>query len=77
MQENRNSQDAPIVGTVFGCYQLNVRERPDLESRSIGILSSGDHITIRPFRPDSKFFRVRTESGIEGFCLKSYIRPEE
>lgn len=68
-------QDEPetAYGVVAGCSKLNVRRNPKSNADVVAVIELGDCVTIEDDRDNSEFYKVCTESGIEGFCMKKYI----
>ena len=59
------------TGVVCNCENLNVREEPSKESKSLCIIKAGDEVEINGEDPD--FYNVITESGVKGYCMKQFI----
>ena len=74
-QEVEEPQEAPvnIVGTVINCGTLNVREEAVAGSKVLSIITSGASLKIDKEASTSEWFKVKTESGIEGYCARKYI----
>ena len=53
---------------------LRVREKPDVKSRKLAILSGGDQVVVLSDKKyNNSWYRIRTESGIEGYCYDKYL----
>jgi uncharacterized protein YgiM (DUF1202 family) len=65
----------PIVktGVVVACQKLNVREHPDKNANVVSVLDEGSVVEVSIEESVSGFYKVCTEIGIEGYCMKSYI----
>ena len=57
------------VGTEYD--GLNVREYPGGDV--VEILKNGTKVTILSDDDDDRYYKIITESGIEGYCMKGYI----
>lgn len=60
-------------GVVVNCLALVVREEPDLNAEVAGIIYYGYDTFINEDESTNDFYKIRTKSGIEGFCCKDYI----
>ena len=54
--------------------RLNLRENPSKESNVLCVLNKDSAVEILEELND--WFRVVTESGIEGFCMRDFINTE-
>lgn len=63
----------PKVGHVFGCVKLNVRSAPNAEADVICTIPCNTEVEIFEEESEGNFYKIYTASGIEGFCMKSYI----
>lgn len=63
----------PIIGKVAGCKNLNVRKDPSSEADVLGTIPADSEVMIDESESTSDFYKVYTESGTEGFCMKQYI----
>lgn len=50
---------------------INLRERPDLGSKIVGVLNKGDPATV--LQQEGEFVRLRTRGGIEGYLKHKYL----
>lgn len=62
-----------IKGIVTGCGMLNVRSKPDKESDIVSMLQRDVEIEIIDTNASEDFYKVVTEIGIEGYCMKDFI----
>mgnify|MGYP004530491505 CR=1 FL=1 len=65
----------PMIGVVNVCS--NIRETPVMKDNVIGILRSGEKVIVDLNKSTDKWFRVHTESGLEGFCVKALITVQQ
>lgn len=61
------------TGRVFGCAKLNVRKAPNANADVVCELFCHTEVEIDEEESTHDFFKVYTASGIEGFCMKTYI----
>lgn len=68
--------EKPVAEIVTGkvkCAKLNVRKEPNTSAQILGVVSEGDKLTIDPIRSTGMFFKVTTESGLDGYCMRRYV----
>ncbi len=65
--------DKPFVGVVTNCVKLNVRETPDPNGTILTVIPALSAVTVDLEGSTDTFCKVRTETGIEGYCMKQYI----
>lgn len=72
----------PLRGVVTDCLKLNVRSTPENDPNNGNVLGTIECLTgvlIDEAASTEEFYKVKTESGLEGFCMKKYIavmRPQ-
>lgn len=65
-----------VPGRVVECFKLNVRSTPVIDatnSNVVEIIECLDRVMVCLDASTDDFYKVRTESGLEGFCLKKHI----
>ena len=62
------------LGVVVDCMKLRVRKNPNQNSEVITTITNGSEVKIDEAKSTGAFFKVCTASGVEGFCMKKYIR---
>lgn len=67
------TENRPIIGHVYNCEKLHLRSSASKESESLCKLNKGDEIQILDSNESEEFYKVCTSSGLEGYCMKSYI----
>lgn len=63
----------PVTGVVANCSKLNVRAKADASASVVCVLNVGAAVTIDVKRSNKEWFKVRTESGVDGFCMRKFI----
>lgn len=78
---NQTIEEAPKkeskVGTVVNCEKLNLRRSPLKDSDGANIITellSGVAVVIDEDESTPDFYKVTTEDGLEGYCMKQFIR---
>lgn len=75
--ENEALEDIRVMGEVVGCEMLKVRETGYLDGSVICTIPKGTKVLVYEKESTLEFYKVCTESGAEGFCMKKYILLEE
>ena len=66
-QENRK------FGKVNNCKKLNIRKLPSRDAEIVSELIEGSEVMIDEKESTALFYKICTEHGIEGYCMKDYI----
>lgn len=61
-------------GRIHGCKKLNVRKMPNPNAEVLIEIVEGAKILIDEKKSTATFYKVCTECGIEGYCVKQYIK---
>lgn len=61
-------------GQVSGCKKLNVRKLPSLDAEIVSELAEGIKVMIDEKTSTALFYKICTEHGIEGYCMKDFIK---
>lgn len=61
-------------GIVVDCIKLNIREAPDKNSESIGVIECGTELMVDETQSTDEFYNVCLGSGVEGYCMKQFIQ---
>lgn len=64
---------ATKTGFVYGCSKLNVRSEPKSDASIVCVIEQKSEVEIDMAQSTDDFYKVCLASGIEGFCVKSYI----
>ena len=68
---------APKIGRVFGCTSLNVRKAPKTNATVICTINCHAEVEIDELESNDDFYKICTASGIEGYCMKKFIRKSD
>lgn len=68
---------APKIGRVFGCTNLNVRKAPKTNATVICTINCHAEVEIDELESTDDFYKICTASGIEGYCMKKFIRESD
>lgn len=61
------------VGVVVSCLKLRVRKAPSLTAEVLCEIEKSSAVVIDPANSTKDFFKVCTEDGVEGYCMKKFI----
>lgn len=61
-------------GIVVDCLRLNVRVAPYSDADILTVVDASTHVMIDESESVEDFYKVCTETGAEGYCMKSYIK---
>lgn len=61
------------LGVVTGCAKLRVRSEPRFGTNVVCEIDKGTRVMIDKEQSTNEYYKIFTESGIEGFCVKTYI----
>ena len=61
-------------GQVSGCKKLNVRKLPSRDAEIVSELVEGSKVMIDKKESTALFYKICTEHGIEGYCMKNFIK---
>lgn len=68
---NQQESDGIEIGYTKTARGLNLREQPDLMSKSLKILKDKEELLIEGEKDG--WYKVVTGSGLEGYCLKEFV----
>ena len=63
-----------IVGIVIDCSRLRVRSYPELDANVICEIDAGAQVVIDNAESTEDFYKVCTETGIDGYCMQKFIK---
>lgn len=61
-------------GKINNCKKLNVRKLPNRDAEIVSELVEGSEVMIDEKESTALFYKICTEHGIEGFCMKQFIK---
>ena len=64
----------PRNGVVVDCVKLNVRKSPAADATILAEISVGTKVQIIDKESTKDFYHVCTATGIDGFCMKKFIK---
>ena len=60
-------------GKVSNCKRLNIRKLPSRDAEIVSELVEGSEVMIDEKESTALFYKICTEHGIDGYCMKDYI----
>lgn len=63
-----------VTGVVVDCFKLNVREQMNSSAAVLCVLPANSEVQVITGCDHDEWYHIFTEAGIEGFCMKKYIR---
>lgn len=63
-----------VTGIVVNCIKLNVREQMNTGSSILCVLPVSSEVKVIANEVHDDWCHVFTASGVEGFCMKQYIK---
>ena len=60
-------------GKVNNCKKLNIRKLPSRDAEIVSELVEGSEVMIDEKESTALFYKICTEHGIDGYCMKDYI----
>ena len=63
----------PNTGIVVDCKKLRVRKNPNKYSGVICEIPADTKVVIDLDKSTIQFYKVTTEAGVEGYCMKKFI----
>lgn len=61
------------LGKVVDCVRLNVREEPSTKASVVFEINVGSTVFIDETCSTDEFYKICTEHGVEGYCMKKFI----
>lgn len=62
-----------VKGKVIDCTRLNVRRRSNMDSEVNCIIDVDSIVEINENKSNDEWYRVTTDNGVYGYCMKQYI----
>ena len=68
-----NDETSELIGYVTDCVKLNVREAASKDSNALCEIILNSKVIVDEENSTDDFYKVTTETGVEGYCMKQYI----
>lgn len=66
-----------VYGTVFKCSMVNIRKAPEKNAPVVATIRRNNTVTVDIDESTAEFYKIRTLTGIEGFCMREFIDIQE
>ena len=76
-KESAKEADSTVVGYVSGCLKLNIREEGYPGANVVCVVPEKTALLIEVAESNDEWYKVYTETGMEGFCMKQYVTLSE
>lgn len=63
-----------VKGVVVDCARLNVRAKPTTDSAVVCVLDVNTEVQVDTDNRKPEWFYVYTATGVEGYCMKKFIK---
>ena len=73
--EQPKPESKQLTGNVAGCAKLNVRKEPNKDAEILAVINEGAEVVINKTKSTMDFYSVCTAAGIDGYCMKKFIKP--
>ena len=70
----RVKAEVVVEATVVGCTLLNVRAEANADAEVVCRIKEDDVVHVTKKESTKDFYKVCTAAGIEGFCMKQFIK---
>lgn len=76
-EEVTKEVDSTVVGYVSGCLKLNIREEGYPGANVVCVVPEKTALLIEVAESNDEWYKVYTEAGMEGFCMRQYVTLSE
>ena len=70
-------EENTLVGYVSGCTKLNIREEAYPGAKVLCIVPEKAVLLIDASESTTEWYKIYTESGMEGYCMKKFVTVSE
>ena len=70
----KKQNNTPTTGVVANCGRLNIRSEASTDAEILDTVKVGGELTITKSKSTKGWYKVKTSSGVEGFCMKDYVK---
>ena len=74
VEETVETTDPVEFGVVVNCLKLNVRAEPNANADVVCVIDAATNLVVYEKESTDEFYKVCTESGADGFCMKKCIK---
>lgn len=66
-------EPSTVLGMVTECVKLRVRSTPEIADNVLAEIILASEVLVDLKESTDEFYKITTEAGIEGYCMKQYI----
>lgn len=66
-----------LIGVVDNCKLLNIRKEPSKQAEVVCVVEPETVLMIDVDESTAGWHKVYTEAGVEGFCMKEFVKITE
>ena len=66
-------EPSTVLGVVTECVKLRVRSTPEIADNVLAEIILASEVLVDLKESTDEFYKITTEAGVEGYCMKQYI----
>ena len=66
-------EPSTVLGVVTECVKLRVRSTPEIADNVLAEIILASEVLVDLEESTDEFYKITTEAGVEGYCMKQYI----
>lgn len=66
-------ESSTVLGVVTECVKLRVRSTPEIADNVLAEIILASEVLVDLKESTDEFYKITTEAGVEGYCMKQYI----
>ena len=74
IEETKEEVTEEVIGKIIEFEKLYVRKEASKYSEPVGIVTDKDDLSIDISRSTDDFYKVITSNGLEGYCVKEFVK---
>ena len=69
----KSVEPSTVLGVVTECVKLRVRSTPEIADNVLAEIILASEVLVDLKESTDEFYKITTEAGVEGYCMKQYI----
>ena len=74
IEETKKEVTEEVIGKIIEFEKLYIRKEADKNSEPVGIVTNKDYLSIDIIHSTDDFYKVITSNGLEGYCVKEFVK---
>ena len=74
IEETKKEVTKEVIGKIIEFEKLYIRKEADKNSEPVGIVTNKDYLSIDIIHSTDDFYKVITSNGLEGYCVKEFVK---